>query len=303
MAAGATLTLAAQPVLPRQQVGRARAAAALLYTARASTAGCSLEINTPDITCHPPRYSGCSRCVTVLCWAERHLPAFALFSLCSCPLRAAGLFRPWQRALPGQRRRPGVCGLARVVGRGQPERQPRPHRPVLCFCSLPCGADQELWAAAAVARHAQRPALVRCVRVHCWALGSSGPWPQAAVAPGCCLPVPCSGPTPLPAWLSFCMQGSPACPPAGSARPARRSGNNAELHPEGGNKQGVVFAPGRYDPSRRVDLPRLQEFESSVILEGTPRVARWQTGCNSCLLARGATQAVKGRPAAELFWC
>lgn len=45
------------------------------------------------------------------------------------------------------------------------------------------------------------------------------------------------------------------------------SGNNAELHPEGGNKQGVVFAPGRYDPSRRVDLPRLQEFESSVILE------------------------------------
>ncbi|KAL4441067.1 hypothetical protein ABPG77_010498 [Micractinium sp. CCAP 211/92] len=45
------------------------------------------------------------------------------------------------------------------------------------------------------------------------------------------------------------------------------SGTNAELHPEGGNTQGVVFASGQYDPSRRVELPRFQNFDSSVTLE------------------------------------
>ncbi|KAL4451467.1 hypothetical protein ABPG75_007129 [Micractinium tetrahymenae] len=45
------------------------------------------------------------------------------------------------------------------------------------------------------------------------------------------------------------------------------SGANSELHPELGNRQGVVFASGRYDPARRVDLPRLQNFDSAVTLE------------------------------------
>lgn len=44
------------------------------------------------------------------------------------------------------------------------------------------------------------------------------------------------------------------------------SGPNAELHPEGGNSKGVVLDSGAYNPSRRIDLPRLQSFQVAVEL-------------------------------------
>lgn len=74
------------------------------------------------------------------------------------------------------------------------------------------------------------------------------------------------------------------------------SGANSELHPEGGNKQGVVFAAGQYDPSRRVDLPRLQEFDSSVTLEDVSGLWLYMhnTKYTKAAVTLAPTSAIKG---------
>lgn len=146
-------------------------------------------------------------------------------------LPVAGLHRPRQRALPGQRQHARVPSPARVVGwqHQQPERHAGPDHSLLRRGTLPGGADEELRAQQAMARHAHPAALVGTAQM---ARGFCGPHPVRT-----CMGAARRATHPLVHWrigASELGQADNTCLPSWSGSVARggaEGGRRARLAP------------------------------------------------------------------------